>query len=551
MSLHPQAEQVVPAQTAEVARAIFPKGNLCITMADALRSFLCDQDFSGLFSSQGQPGVSPLRLALVTILQYIEGLTDRQAADAVRSRIDWKYLLCLELTDQGFDRSVLSEFRTRLIAQQAESLVFDQLLGWCQHQGWLQARTRQRTDSTHVLAAIRAVTRLECAGETLRAALNALAVVAPAWLQTQSQPEWVERYSERMEDYHLPISTAAREQQAQVYGEDGKRLLDTIFEGNGPDWLRQVPAVETLRRVWIQQYYVCDNRIAWRTEQGIPTATLMISSPYDLDAHYSKKNTTSWVGYEVHLSETCEPDAIHLITHVETTAAPTADGDVTEAIHTALARKNLLPNKHIVDTGYLDAQLLVTSQAQHQVELLGPTRLDYRWQSRASQGFAADDFTVDWQQQVAICPEGKTSSSWTPAIDGRDNAVIKIKFSRTDCPSCPSLSLCTRSKEQRRTVTLRQEQQYKALQSARQQAATPEYKQDYARRAGIEGTLSESIRAHGLRRARYIGLAKTHLQHLMTATAINFKRIYRWVSGVPQTTTRTSQFAKLMAQSVC
>jgi len=551
MSLHPQPNYSVPVETANVARAIFPKGNLCITMGDHLSSFLCDQDFSPVFSSQGQPGSSPLRLALVAILQYVEGLTDRQAADAVRSRIDWKYLLCLELTDKGFDHTVLSEFRTRLVTQAADSLVFDQLLIWCQQQGWLQARGRQRTDSTHVLAAIRAVTRLECAGETLRATLNALAIVAPDWLKIHSQPEWMERYSERIEDYHLPVSKAAREQQAQVYGEDGKRLLDAIFEDDSPEWLRQIPAVEVLRQVWVQQYYVCENKIRWRTEQGIPPATLMISSPYDVDAHYAKKHTTSWVGYKVHLSETCEPGALHLITNVETTAAPIADGDVTEAIHQSLASKNLLPNKHIVDTGYLDAELLVNSQAQHQVELLGPTRSDLRWQAKAGNGFAASDFKVDWQQQVATCPEGKTSVSWTPAIDGRDNAVIKIKFARPDCAACPSLHLCTRTQEKRRNITLRPEAQYKALQAARQQAMTEDYQAEYARRAGIEATLSEGIRTHGLRRARYIGLAKTHLQHLMTATAINFKRIFYWIAGVPQATTRTSQFTKLMAQSIC
>lgn len=237
----------------------------------------------------------------------------------------------------------------------------------------------------------------------------------------------------------------------------------------------------------------------------------MISSPYDLDAHYSKKQTTSWVGYKVHLSETCEPDALHLITNVETTAAPISDGDVTEAIHLSLASKNLLPNKHIVDTGYLDAELLVTSQLQHQVELLGPTRSDLRWQAKAGKGFAASDFKVDWQQQVATCPEGKTSVSWSSAIDGRDNAVVKIKFARPDCAACPSLHLCTRTKEKRRNITLHPEAQYKALQVARQQAMTENYQADYARRAGIEATLSEGIRAHRLRHARYIGLAKTHL----------------------------------------
>ena len=168
MSLQPQSQYVVPAETAKVAHAVFVKGNLCITIADTLSEFLNDRDFSELFGVRGQPGESPWRLALVTILQFVEGLTDRQAADAVRSRIDWKYLLCLELKDVGFNHTVLSEFRTRLVRAEAECLIFERLLYFCQDRGWLKARSRQRTDSTHVLANIRAMTRLECAGETLK-----------------------------------------------------------------------------------------------------------------------------------------------------------------------------------------------------------------------------------------------------------------------------------------------------------------------------------------------------------------------------------------------
>lgn len=234
--------------------------------------------------------------------------------------------------------------------------------------------------------------------------------------------------------------------------------------------------------------------------------------------------------------------------NVETTAGPTADGDITESIHASLASQNLLPSKHIVDTGYLDAELLVQSQEQYQVELVGPTRSNHQWQSKEAKGFAADDFNVDWQQQIVTCPEGKQSASWTPAIDGRDNDVIKIKFSSADCSVCPSLALCTQSKRQRRSVTIRPESQYKALQAARARATTIGYKREYARRAGIEGTLSEGVRAYGLRRARYRGLAKTHLQHLLTATAINLKRIFNQLSGIPHATTRVSQYAKLMAQ---
>lgn len=550
MSLQPQSHYVVPRETATVAHAVFQKDNLCITIADTLTEFLSDDHFNDLYPDKGQPAESPWRLALATILQYVEGLTDRQAADAVRSRIDWKYLLCLELTDTGFHHTVLSEFRTRLITEEAECLIFDQLLHLCHNRGWLKSRTRQRTDSTHVLAAIRAVTRLECVGETMRAALNALAVVAPDWLLIHSQEDWVDRYSGRIEDYHLPKSKSKRVAQAELYGKDGLRLLNDIFESTSPTWLCQIPAVETLRQVWVQQYYCFDNEIHWREYNDSPPASVMISSPYEPDAHYAKKRNTSWVGYKVHLSETCEPDELHLITNVETTSGPVDDGDATETIHASMATNNVLPSKHIVDTGYLDAELLVTTQDQHQVDLLGPTRANYRWQAQDGRGFAAMDFIVDWQNQALTCPKGKTSASWTPAIDGRDNDVIKIKFTRADCSSCPSLHLCTHSREKRRTVTLRPERQYKALQKARQRETTTEYQDEYALRAGIEGTLSEGIRGHGLRHARYIGMAKTHLQHLLTATAINIKRIFNYLSGTSQETTRTSQFVRLMACSV-
>ena len=283
------------------------------------------------------------------------------------SRIDWKYLLCLELTDTGFHHTVLSEFRTRLINEEAERLIFDQLLLQCHNnRGWLKARTRQRTGSTHVLAAIRAVTRLECVGETMRAALNALAVAAPDWLLGHSQDDWVDRYSERIEDYHLPKSKSKRVEQAELYGRDGLRLLNDIFDSTSPAWLRQIPAIETLHRVWVQQYYCCDNEIHWREYNDSPLASVMINSPYEPDAHYAKKCNTSWVGYKVHLSVTCEPDELHVITNVKTTSRPDDDRDVTETIHTSMEANNVLPSKHIVDTGYLDAELLVPTLASTQ-----------------------------------------------------------------------------------------------------------------------------------------------------------------------------------------
>jgi transposase len=186
MSLQPQGVSPVPEETARVARAAFPKGNVYMQMRDALGTMYEDKAFAHLFPNNGQPAEAPWRLALITVMQFAEGLSDRQAADAVRSRLDWKYALSLELTDAGFDHTVLSEFRSRLVTGQAEQILLDAMLALFKERGWLKARGKQRTDSTHVLAKIRALNRLLCVGETLRYALNCLAIVAPDWLREHS-----------------------------------------------------------------------------------------------------------------------------------------------------------------------------------------------------------------------------------------------------------------------------------------------------------------------------------------------------------------------------
>lgn len=253
------------------------------------------------------------------------------------------------------------------------------------------------------------------------------------------------------------------------------------------------------------------------------------------------------MGYKVHLTETCEDDEPHLITNVETTPGPIAAGDATPEIHQALKRKSLLPRLHIVDTGYLDADLLVTSKREYAVEMLGPTRLDDQWQAQAGEGLDAGNFQIDWERERAICPAGHENLSWTPAVDKRTNEVVKIKFSVRDCQPCASRVKCTRAK--RRTMTLRRQVQYCALQAARKRETTDEYATEYKMRAGIEGTLSQGVRGCGLRRSRYIGEAKTHLQHVLTGTAINFVRIYDWLAEKPRAKTWVSTFSMLMGQS--
>lgn len=195
MSLQIEIAYSVPEQTARIARAAFPKGSPYLAMRDQLGTLFADEQFADLFPPQGQPAEAPWRLALATVLQFAEGLSDRQAAEAVRSRIDWKYALGLELEDKGFDFSVLSEFRARLLHNGAEQRLFERLLTLGRERGWIKIRGKQRTDSTHVVAAVRALNRLECVGETLRDVLNTLAESAPDWLGAHLPSEWIDRYA--------------------------------------------------------------------------------------------------------------------------------------------------------------------------------------------------------------------------------------------------------------------------------------------------------------------------------------------------------------------
>ncbi len=247
MSHQYQPVNATPDDTVRVARAAFPKGTLVMRMRDHLSSLYGDQHFADLFPTRGQPAACPWRLAVITILQFLEGLTDRQAADAVRGRIDWKYALGLELTDPGFDYSVLSGFRTRLVEGQAEERLLTVMLDLLQQRGMLKARGRQRTDSTHVLAAIRTMNRLELVGETLRYALNRLAVVAPAWLRALAPPAWFERYRVRIENYRLPKADSERQALAATIGADGYHLLQAALAPTAPPAVRAEPAVEVLR----------------------------------------------------------------------------------------------------------------------------------------------------------------------------------------------------------------------------------------------------------------------------------------------------------------
>lgn len=545
MSLQPSDDFAIPEQTAQIAHAAFPNGNLCMATRDVLGIVFQDEQFAGLYPQRGQPAEAPWRLAWITLMRFAENLTDRQAADAVRGRLDWKYALGLALTDPGFHYSALCEFRERLIVGQAEHLLLETLLKRFQTRGWLKERSRQRTDSTHILAAVRKPNRVELVGETLYHALDVLAQVAPDWLKAQTQPEWFARYSQRPTGFRLPRSEAEQLALAEQLGRDGCQLLSQVWSTAAPDCLRCVPAVETLRRIWVQNFYLAEERLHWRDETNYPPSSQAILSPYDEEARFASKRDTRWHGYKVHLTETCEPDSPNLITHVETTPATEQDNMVVEQVHAALQEQGLLPSQHLVDAGYPSADLLVSSRDKYGVDLLGPTRPDVSWQSQDPQAFGITQFQIDRDAEVVTCPMGNTSLCWYPDQGPRGKPTIQVHFGKQDCLACTSRARCTKSAVTPRGLTLQPKAQQLALQAARHRQTTPEFKETYALRAGIEGTIGQAVDKLAMRRSRYRGLTKTHFQHVATAAAINIQRVLARLADVPRSTTCVSHFAAL------
>ena len=454
-------------------------------------------------------------------------------------------MLGLPLEDAGFDSSVLSECRARLLDGAAETLLLTILLERCRAAKLLKARGTQRRGTrlrvaTQVLAAIHALNRLELVGETVRHTLNVLATVAPDWLRAIVPPAWYERYEARLEEYRLPKEASSRQALAAQIGADGRQLLLASYAPEAPAWLREIPAVDVLRQVWVQQYHAPDETgvVRWRGVDEIPPAAEHLNSPHDPEARYSMKRGLVWTGYKIHLSESRDAALPHLVTDVQTTPATTPDCAVTTRIHRALAVRDLLPAIHLVDGGYVDGELLVTSRQDHGIDLVGPAPVDNCWQARAGQGF-------DWQARQATCPQGHPSVTWSETHDKRGAAIINIRFPTRACAPCPCRSDCTHSTTGGREITVRPAAQHQALQAARARQQTPEFQALYDLRAGVEGTLSQGLRVCALRQARYIGEAKTHLQHVLIAVALHLVRLAAWFAEHRHAHTRRSAFAKL------
>ena len=523
MSQTPHEPEPLPEATRRLIQKACPKGTPATRLRDALGPIYHDEAFADLFPKRGRPAEAPWRLAMVLVLQAMENLTDRQAAQAVCLRLDWKYALSLSPEDEGFDFSILSDFRERLISQHAEERLLEPIVQVCRANGWLKAGGKQRTDSTHVLAVVRTLSSIESVGETLRATLNELAELDPDWLLSVITQDWFDRYVHRVELARLPKAGTKREAWVKQLGQDVLSLLEVGQRQQTPAGVRQAACWSLLQQVWQQHYEVVDQQVRWRDGPAVSNEERVVS-PYDPEARCSRKRELSWLGFKVHFTETCEGDEQipQVIPQVTTTLSTTADAAMLSPILDDLREQDLAPGEHFVDMGYTSGEDLA-KQADLGTQVIGPVAPTPGWQAQQHAGFAPTDFTLDWDQEQATCPQGQHAVSWKPGQDG-NRPIIKIHFATATCRECPVREQCTHSSRGRSLTILP-----KPAQEAREQRLgeqfTPHFQQRYARRAGVEATISQAVRTKGLRRCRSRGLAKAHLHHVMIASAINLVRL--------------------------
>ncbi len=520
MSFKPKPPRPMPEKLAILGPKLLRPDSPYRLVGEQLYEQYDEADYVDLYHAEGKPAISPVLLSFVTAFQYMENLSDREAAEAVRVRLDWKYALHLPLDYAGFNFSVLSEFRDRVIEHQAEARVFDRLLEQLQALGLIKRRGRQRTDSLAVLTKVRDLNRLERVVETLRLAVRALLAVDPVWTRATVPPTWEERYGERCVATRL--SEEERKTLESEVGQDGQWLLGRLQAKTTPAVLRELPEVQTLSTVWSQQFEVIEGQVVFQAP-GPYDGTTRIQTPHDPEARYSKKGKQSWVGDKLQVTETDDEGYPHLITDITMTSSVETDAVALEGIQARLETRDLLPGEQLGDAAYISGPNLARSQKRG-IDLIGPVPGAQSPQDRMPDGITQDQFRVDWEANVAICPAGQMSNKGIRHSSGG----TQFRFRKAACKTCPLRSRCC-SGTGGRTITI--SPHHHLLQAARARQETEDFKAVYRQhRGGVEGCLSALVRGHGMRKKRYIGQAKGHLQSLFTGVAVNLRRAARWLA---------------------
>jgi transposase len=481
-----------------------------LSLRGRLESLYCENN--------GRPAIDPVILCGVTLLQFLEKVTDRGAVESVVYHLGWKYALDLELPYEGFHPTVLVYFRDRLEENQAERVLFDGIVDLLMELGLIKRGGKQRIDSTHILGCVKEMSRLECATQTVRLALEELA----GELVGSQRPEFWDRFWVLyvQSEVGWRLSKAERDSRYRQCGQDMKELAQWV--DNKHPKLAEIESVKLLRRVFEEQFELVEGSV--QTRRTRPSRA--VQNPHDPDAHYADKGTKQWIGYKVHVMESVDPSqpakviaepGEHFITEILTTeAAQDEMAGLTEALKRQQEHHEIKPAAVYADGGYVTESTLAQAESSA-MELLGPTRPDPH-----KGAYNADGFVVDVDKERAVCPQGKTSTQCSLINDSHMGTEYYRLEWGSQCDCCPVHKQCTRAKSGRRmlVVGLRHD----LVQKRREEMRAENFSQSMHPRNGIEGTHSELVRGHGLRRTKYRGVNRVALSHYLMGAACNVKR---------------------------
>lgn len=521
MCLKVQPPWAMPAETAAVGKVILKEDSPYRLIGERLFDRYREDNYADLYSAEGKPGISPVILAFVTVFQFMERLPDRQAAESLRMRMDWKYALHLPLAYEGFDYSVLSEFRDRLLVHQAEGRVFEQLVQEFRSMGLIKERGKQRTDSIAMLMKVRHLSRLELVVETLRLAVGAILKANRVWGEALIPPSWEKRYGERFVlQRHTKEEWAEHDQHV---GSDGEWLMARLAGEGAPAEIKSLPEVQVLRTVWAQQFREAQGKIMYQAGSCYDGHT-QIQTPHDPEARYSRKRYQEWYGGKVQVTETDDEGYPHLITDIAATCSSKTDYESLPEIQERLKERQCLPKEQYVDSGYMSGPNLADS-LRDGIDLIGPTAPVVSPQSKIPDGITTEHFDIDTERLQATCPAGHSVEP-----DFGWKGKIRFLFPKEVCAACQLRARCCTGQGGR---TICVGTTYPLLQQARKRQKTEAFKQDYHKhRSGVEGCVSALARGNGMRTSRYIGNQKRHLQAVFCGTAANIKRTARWLAGI-------------------
>jgi transposase len=520
MCLKAQSPWPMPKETGQIGKNLMEENDPYRLIGDQLFGKWREEEFADLYSSEGKPGYSPVILAFVSVFQFMERLADRQAAQALRMRLDWKYALHLPLEDGGFDFSVLSEFRDRLIEGQAEKRVFEKLVEEIRGMGLIKERGKQRSDSIAMLVKVRRLSRIEMVVETLRLAVVALVEANREWCEEIIPPSWEDKYGERF------VRQRYSEQEWKEYeasiGNDGEWLLKRLRDGGAPAELQDLPAVQVFSAVWAQQFREAQGQMVYQDLKKYDGHT-QIQTPHDPEARYSRKRNFEWLGDKVQVTETEDEAYPHIITDIVATDSNQTDYEELPHIQDRLIQRQCQPGEHYVDAGYMSGPNLAHSR-DLEIDLIGPLPEVITPQERLPDGITQAQFQMDPQKKVVTCPKGHQARN--PSLIAN---TWSFHFPQKVCAACSLHSRCCTGKGGR---TVGMNIHYDLVQAARFRQKTEAFKKDYHQhRSGVEGSLSALVRGHGMRVSRYIGQKKRNVQAIFTGCAANLKRTARWLAG--------------------